>query len=373
MQDIDMTTAARFTRQLFPHADFNTGFTFVYDETNNIRKFQMIEGNFNNDFNSNFVLGGFAYKGSRPDTARIFDNVRLQANIKEVKFAHIANGGFLDVLKSRKLTTFLENILKTDLYLHFSSLNILYYSLVDIVDSSFSENGSLQYDMGLNRFLKNALYEISRKEIDKITALFYKYKYPNLQKEELVNFVAELLAIFQPYESDREFGMPLLILKKELINASSAGRLPFIMDDTSHVLIAALTSFYHRPVYLFSTSGHLFDNEEEIKADMAKLRFIVEDKVLNNYSFLDSKNDILVQACDVIVGFVGKMSKFINLNSKDMIKEEFGKFTPVQGKNLDLYLKLVLKSEKLNPAFFHYVESDENHSKFDYILGLRNI
>ena len=145
------------------------------------------------------------------------------------------------------------------------------------------------------------------------------------------------------------------------------------MHDTSHVLIGALTSFYHRPVYLFSNSKHLFDNEDEIEADMAKLRFIVNEEVLNNYSFIDSKDDILVQASDVIVGFVGKMSKFIHMNSKEVIKQELEKLNEVQGKNLDLYLKLQSKSEKLNPAFFHYVESDENHSKVGYVSSLRNI
>ena len=120
----------RKTKMQEPTADFDSYFTFYYDETNNIRKFHVREkeGNidFNYSFNSNFVLGGLVYEGTQPDIKPLFDRLNLQKNITDVKLNHIAKGEFLDCLKSEKLNIFLKCLLDNDLYINYSSINILY-------------------------------------------------------------------------------------------------------------------------------------------------------------------------------------------------------------------------------------------------------
>ncbi len=120
----------RKTKIQEPTADFDSYFTFYYDETNNIRKFHVREkeGNidFNYSFNSNFVLGCLVYEGTQPDIKPLFDRLNLQKNITDVKLNHIAKGEFLDCLKSEKLNIFLKCLLDNDLYIHYSSINILY-------------------------------------------------------------------------------------------------------------------------------------------------------------------------------------------------------------------------------------------------------
>lgn len=126
-----------------------------------------------------------------------------------------------------------------------------------------------------------------------------------------------------------------------------------------------------RPIYTFLNSEHLFYNETENEAVFAEYEITYKGKIITNYSFLDSKDDVLTQALDIIVGFVGKLSKFFNTHNATQIKQKVASMTPLQSKNLALYLDLVLKSERLNPGFFHYADSDDDHSKNQLLFQLR--
>ena len=120
-----------------PNLNFDTDWIFYYDETNNFKKLHIKDRtDFNVNIENNFVLGGLCHDLSiNIDESLIFSNIPLQKSAKEVKLKHIANGSFLEILKSTKLTVFMENIIKMPLYIHYQSLNPLYYSLVDIIDS----------------------------------------------------------------------------------------------------------------------------------------------------------------------------------------------------------------------------------------------
>ena len=90
MVNFDVSNLRRMTKMLAPAADFDSYFTFYYDETNNIRKFYVRKIDFNSYFNSNFVLGGLVYQRSSPNIKLLFDRLNLQKNITEVKLKHIA-------------------------------------------------------------------------------------------------------------------------------------------------------------------------------------------------------------------------------------------------------------------------------------------
>ncbi len=89
MVNFDISDVRRMTKMLAPTANFDSSFTFYYDETNNIRKFYVREIDFNSSFNSNFVLGGLVYEGTRPEIKPLFDRLNLQKNITEVKLTNI--------------------------------------------------------------------------------------------------------------------------------------------------------------------------------------------------------------------------------------------------------------------------------------------
>lgn len=142
----EIEAANQFARLLNPRVDFTTPYIFYYDETNNIKTFYVKENDFNYTFTANFVLGGLLHQGAVSDVQPLIDSFKLQKTAKEVKFKHIAFGDFLDCLKSQKLNLFFRFLKDNDLYVHYSSLNILYWSVVDIVDSAImNSDAAMQF------------------------------------------------------------------------------------------------------------------------------------------------------------------------------------------------------------------------------------
>lgn len=208
-----------------------------------------------------------------------FDRLNLQNNIKEVKPKHIAKGNFLDCLKSEKLNCFLTYFLDSDLYIHYSSLNILYWSIVDIVDSAIADSEvAMQLGLDFSNYLKNDLYKLARLEIKSVIELFYNSEYPNLKKEAVLKFIEELTSIFDEYIDTEEFHLGLESLRQILKQAGKKDSLPFVMDEENYVLIGDFSQFYLRPIYLFENSNHIFDNEVAIAEILANHRIINDNK-----------------------------------------------------------------------------------------------
>lgn len=355
------------TKMLAPTADFDSVQTFYYDETNNIKKFYVKENDFNYSFTANFILGGLAHSGSTPDVQELIDSFKLQKTAKEVKFKHIASGNFLDCLKSQKLTLFLEYIKESDLYAHYSSLNILYWSIVDIVDSAIDIADLESMDIGYVNHMKNDLYKLARLEIDSVIEVFYKFQYPNIKRESVVPFIEELAYLFDKYISLEEYHFGLESLRQILKQAKKKASLPFIMDTEDFVLINDLSQFYMRPIYLFKNSTHIFDNEVEISSILEEYKKLDGIEEIKNYTFVDSQTNPLIQLSDVFVGIMGKLSNYINTNSKEKINADLVLLNDNQKKNIDLLIGVIDKSHHKNIGLIHSVDCYEELSKIDLI------
>jgi hypothetical protein len=357
---------------LAPTADFDTAFTFYYDETNNIKKFYVRENDFNYTFTSNFVLGGLVHLGQAPNVQSLIDSFKLQKTAKEVKFKHIASGDFLDCLKSKKLKLFMQFVKDNDLYVHYSSLNILYWSIVDIVDSAIvSSESAQQLGPHFANHLKNDLYKLSRLEINSVIQLFYKYEYPNVKNESVLPFIEELTSLFEGYIDTQEYHFGLESLRQILKEAKKIGSLPFIMDEEDHILLKDLSQFYLRPIYLFKNSIHIFDNEDSISEILKDFKIHDGDEKIKNYTFVDSQTDRLVQLSDVFVGIMGKLTNYLNTSSREKIDNDLGTLTAIQQTNIDLLIEVIDKSHNKNIGFLHNTDSYEEMSKMDRICQNR--
>jgi hypothetical protein len=360
-QDIRNTTA-----RMNPNIDFDVSMTFYYDETNNIGKLHLEKGNFNVDYTANFVLGGLSYHENAPDVSDMFSGVQFQANINEVKLTHLATGSFDVCLTSRKLNTFLGNVLSKPLYLHFSSLNLFYYSIVDIVDSILPD-----WLISHGAFFKNVLYVACKRHMDDVVDVFVKYAYPNIKDGESISFADAFLTVLKPEYNDMHFGGQLKVIDKYLRDAAAKNKLTFIKDEVDFVLVDGLVPMYARPIYTFVNSSHIFDEEVRIQQAINAMHMTHSGTIISNYSFLDSKADNLIQASDVLMGLLGKFFKYINTKSAQEIYIELQKFTPLQNDNLDLFLTLFEKTIHFNQGFLHYVDSAEEVSKVAMIGRLR--
>jgi hypothetical protein len=373
MVTIDMSEIREMAKLLAPTADFDGAYTFYYDETNNIKKFYVREFDFNSHFTENFVLGGLVHEGPAPDVQPLINSFKLQRTVKEVKLKHIAKGNLLDCLKSQKLNLFLRFVKNSDLYIHYSSLNILYWSIVDIVDSAIA-NSEVSQMLGpqFANTMRDDLYKLSRLEIDSIIALFHKFEYPNIKKDSIPLFIKELSDLFEKYIDDPEFHFGLESLRQILKESRKRGELPFVMDEEDFILIKDFSQFYLQPIYMFKNSTHIFDNEDSIAEVMKGYKILDGPSEIKNYSFVDSQTSQLTQLSDVLVGLMGKLSGYINTSSRGTIEADFHSLTSIQGENIDLFLDLINKSHNKNIGFLQAADSYEEMSKLEFIFAKRN-
>lgn len=367
----EIAAANQFARLLNPRVDFTTPYIFYYDETNNIKTFYVRENDFNYTFTANFVLGGLLHEGDIPDVQPLIDSFKLQKTAKEVKFKHIAFGDFLDCLKSQKLNMFFRFLMDSDLYVHYSSLNILYWSIVDIVDSAImNSEAAMRLGSGFDNQLKNDLYKLCRLEIDAVIQLFYAFEYPNVKPEKIGNFIEALSNLFEEYLPLPEFHFGLESLRQILKESKKKGELAFIMDEEDHVLLADLTHFYIRPIYTFKNSTHIFDNEDSIREALSEYRMLDNGVEFKSYSFVDSQDSQLIQLSDIFIGFMGKYTQYRNTYTIEDIKRDIDSLSALQLENLKLFIDIINKSDQKNPAFLHATDSYEEVMKFDKICGI---
>lgn len=358
-----------FTKLMTPTGDFDSAFTFYYDETNNIKKFLVNEEDFNVSFSSNFVLGGLVCDTPPTDLTQLFEGLKLQKTTNELKFKHIAKGEFLDCLKSDKLNFFLQYVFDSNLYIHYSTVNILFYSLVDIVDSAIANSEIAQKnDLTFSRHLKNDVYKLAKLEIDSVIELFRAYGYPNIKSDSVSSFISAFTSLFSGYIDTQEFHFGLVSLRQILKESNKKNSLPFIQDEEDFILINDLSQFYLRPLYLFTNSNHIFDNELDIANSLNAMKELDnENELTNSFSFVDSTSNQLIQVSDVFIGLIGKLSTFINTTSTEDIEPTLATLSQKQLSNLFLLFDIIDKSIDRNIAFVHSVDCFEELNKLNII------
>ena len=123
----------------------------------------------------------------------------------------------------------------------------------------------------------------------------------------------------------------------------------------SDKLIEKFTNFYLEKIYKYNNSEHTFDIETEIMQEYSSIELELYGKTLNNYKFIDSRNDIRIQISDVIAGIICKLTGYIKSNDRSHILYDLSRLNEQQKKNIKLLNMLILKSDKESDGFFQYV------------------
>lgn len=268
-------------------------FTFYYDETGNCRKFRLTENGVNNSnaLENNFILGGVAFSGinKQINFDMLFSSLGFdKEHQKELKFKHLFHNSnnFLNFMESKRASTFLNWLDKNDLYIHYCTLNNLYYSLVDIVDSLRSEK-SIQYNIQL----KNELYNFTTSYSDEVLNILYNHSYPNIRNVAL--FSDDFCSLINRHESKNNYF--LNILQNELKLSAQKGELTFIQDNEPNILINEYYLFYLRRCGMFSKSFHYFDEEPTVQKQFQNITLQEKGEIIKNYSFLPSCDNKFIQ------------------------------------------------------------------------------
>lgn len=377
---VDVNEFRDISRDLQNLKNIDDRYIFYNDETNNSRKFHIEKGVFNTSEKENFILGGVLHlkKSKDINVNELFDTLNLQKTIKEVKFKYIVKFSkdndyvedFIEMLGSTKLNKCIRWISDNQLYIHYRNFNMLYYSIVDIVDSAIISSEIKGFDRYFVDTIKNDLYSVLSKEIEETKTLFYKYDYPNIKKIKIQSFIDELLGIIEPYMIDQYLGISMNILSKMLKVSKYANSLPFIMDEKNHILIDNFSQIFMSPLRIFKNSFHFFDNEVFIEDILNGYEFLDEGRIINHYKFVDSKECEFIQLSDVVVGLLGKYYSFIRNSSKNEIWNIVAGLDMNSYESLKLINDLILESSNICNGFIMNVTSLDELSKQEYILSL---
>ncbi|MBX5196713.1 DUF3800 domain-containing protein [Rhizobium sp. NZLR10] len=357
---VDVNERRKAPIALYGLHNADQAYTIYYDETNNHRRVHVRESGLNIPEPTCFVIGGIAYSGPQ----RIFDLKHLRKILQvqdtsvEIKLKNVATGDFLKMLTSRKLETFLRWLLEQGLFIHFSVVDPLYWSVVDIVDSILS-NDEAAHLIPYERHLKNDLFTILRHDIKGLIDLFQRYEYPNVGQERRREFIEELLDLAEA-RSDLLDHFNYMMLKGVLQIGRKIESLPFVEDEAPNVLIDSFGVFFIERLYILKNASHILDVEEIIIDYLKDVRFVDGNRELNHFRFADSQHEPGIQISDVVAGFLGKYFSFICATDDDELIEIRKSLGQQQATNLSLLYELLERSNEENMVFAHAVMSNRD-------------
>lgn len=329
-----------------------TKYVFYYDESNNCRKFWVDDSKqqFNTDHTADFVLAGLVRKEEEKVEASLETfrkPLKLQANVEEIKFKNLyAKGDFLQCVKERQLFETLSWIDKSPFYIHYTNVNNLFYTLVEIFDSIVKPDEISEF--GYDYFkMKSVFYYMFKGKADALQILMFKYKYPNIQREDVEAFCNDLLFLLG---SRREMKEEEKFLAGMLARAAESDELVFLHDNDDYVMQENYAEFYADPIRKYQKSRHIFDEETTVQ-DIVKKQIAMGENMADNFKFVKSETNIFVQLSDVVAGILGKLFKYINSTSVNQRRRDVEGLTKLQVENILLIDKLRMEADRENPGF----------------------
>ena len=329
-----------------------TKYVFYYDESNNCRKFWVDDSKqqFNTDHTADFVLAGLVRKEEEKVEASLETfrkPLKLQANVEEIKFKNLyAKGDFLQCVKERRLFETLSWIDKSPFYIHYTNVNNLFYTLVEIFDSIVKPDEISEF--GYDYFkMKSVFYYMFKGKADALQILMFKYKYPNIQREDVEVFCNDLLFLLG---SRREMKEEEKFLAGMLARAAESDELVFLHDNDDYVMQENYAEFYADPIRKYQKSRHIFDEETTVQ-DIVNKQIAMGENMADNFKFVKSETDIFVQLSDVVAGILGKLFKYINSTSVNQRRRDVEGLSKLQVENILLIDKLRMEADRENPGF----------------------
>jgi len=335
----------------------NDIYTFFYDETGNCRKFSLSEKGFNSQsaVENNFILAGILFPGTEFDVNFdvLYSSLGYSEEQKELKFKHLYHNStdFLAFIGSKRASAYLSWLSDSGLYVHYSTLNNLYYSLVDIIDSLWELYPQIVCDPMLCNEIKSAFYDFTVQYSAEITQILIDYEYPNVQ--DCNGFCDELCDFIRSFNNEDSCypGFFLEMLSQMLKQAGKQGKLIFVQDNAPNKLIDEYYLFYLERCELFSKSYHVFDEEKTVQNKFNKITLSENGVEFCNYRFQNSIDNKFIQVSDLFCGLLGKLFYYLDSISEKELPQIRSKLNDVQKTNFRHIYELINKSDKKCPLF----------------------
>ena len=198
--------------------------------------------------------------------------------------------------------------------------------------------------------------------------IMIEYEYPNVNDKKKKVFLNACIKVLDNYIADtgraNEFTYKLRLafhLAKEKTEMS------FIQDEDSGSLLQNFFQFYLRPIYMFKNSQIIMDEELSIQDKLKSYCLSLDGTTLENYHFVNSKENVMVQLSDVMMGIIARYLRFVNMNI-DNIDCVVSNFDTNQLSSFYQLNNILNISVSENPAFWDMFLCNDMRSRFSYIV-----
>lgn len=353
--------------------NWDTEIQMYYDETNNVRRLKLTDVGLNAPADNPFVIAGIATRNGLPESSEevLRNLLGIQESANEIKYKLLAPGSYEEALGSEKVSALLNWLLESNIFIHYSLLDVLHWSILDIIESLMPDD-----PLGICGFhleLKSELYYFVRKNPSEFLRLLIRYDYPNLERSHVSQFLEEVLLFINNQNiEDRNVVTPML---KQTIRSASRMKgleLPFLHDEQPRELIKDFSIHFLHCMYLFKNASHTFDRETYVEKILEKTDVRDGTRRLD-YKFVDSKDSIGVQLSDVVAGLIGRHFGFISEHPLPVLREKKENFSEAQWQSLDLLRSLIDRSNDFSEGLLHAVAPLETLLKNDAFLHNRAV
>ena len=352
---------------------------FYYDESNFSGKFYLQEKNgrynFNSDIDRDFVLAGIVTKDEdiNIDRTELLKNLGLQKTVKEIKFkTQFSEDDFIRTLHRKRLNKVFELIEERGLYIHVEQVNMFYYAIVDIIDSAIDFSALHEYAESdfkgdirfANLHLKQLIYDVLHEKSSETLEVFKQYGYPDIEEADIQNFCNDIVGLFG---NRWELSTELKYVSGMIKGAGKNGDLLFLRGNDKNIMVDDLAQFYLHFVALFRKSKHIFDEQKEMIRWFEQYIFIDEkERLVDNYSFVNSQTDILVQLSDVVSGICGQMYEYLNKTMRHHIARDVEAMDDQQILSAKNLCSLIHKSSDRNKGFIFSITAQKIRDRLEY-------
>lgn len=341
---------------------------YYYDETNNSRMFRLKNDSFNVNPFQKFSLGGLVSEKDiiNNNHNELWNELEINSNIPELKSKYIfkKSDDFLEAIDTKNIELILEYIKNKGYNLHFNYLNLLWLTIVDIVDNSYHNSKNIFIKNIYNpQLLKQELYLKVKNDIPWLEKLFKKYNYPNLvEQKELNDFYTEFAQYLLKQSDQSEDTKVLIDLFTNTVIKDN-----LFMGEESHIYIKDFSALYTINSEILIHSKHSFDEEMHIKE---KIKFFSN----SNIQWYKSHEHRTIQLCDCVIAIINRFINFIENNSYTNLKEQLVYAFAVAGsprlrRNLTLLGFLLNKSYLHEPLNRRLTTIDETAIKYEEFVS----
>jgi hypothetical protein len=151
--------------------------------------------------------------------------------------------------------------------------------------------------------------------------------------------------------------------------AQEKAELPFIQDEDTGSLLQSFFHFYLRPIYMFKNSQIILDEELSIQKKLESYCLSLDGATLENYQFVNSKENVMVQLSDVMMGIIARYLRFVNMNI-DNIDGVVSKFDTEQMASFCQLNNILNNSVSENPAFWDMFLCNDMRKVFSSLVEL---